>query len=398
MADKVCINGQMKRIDTTLHKPVIFLNGQKKVLAKAWTFINGEKVQLWGQAGIQVDYIKSDGLVSGWNIAVAIGEDWATLSGSRSGTPRVTRLNIANIDSPTVIQTVNWGYWPRNNTYLSDSNYLVFYGYNYDTHALNRLKTAYSDGTVSVDASYTTAGKTLIGDIGNYSFEYETLTKTFAQPQTLTRQYGTRFYSNGSSAYSVGTQPTSVSDGNFGPRLTTVGLQYDSSNWYGIFLGSGSYSTNSGTWKMGVASASKVSGTSYNMSFLDGNNIVVRGGSSIQLLNKTSLSVVYSGETLTDNGMSFKIIGRNGNYYYVVQYPSTAVAGGVVTLYLFDATDLSTVYTQTLPSDPFNENSGVSSFWNNCVPSPQNTGSGFLAVSGEGNAQIRIVRFSELFI
>ena len=48
MAVKVCINGQMKKIDTTLYKPVIFLNGSKKVLAKAWTFVNGEKIQLWG--------------------------------------------------------------------------------------------------------------------------------------------------------------------------------------------------------------------------------------------------------------------------------------------------------------------------------------------------------------
>ena len=100
MAVKVCINGQMKKIDTTLHKPVIFLNGQKKVLAKAWTFINGTKVQLWGQDGVQVDYIRADGLLSGWNKMVAIGESWATVAGSRSGTPSVSRLNISNISSP----------------------------------------------------------------------------------------------------------------------------------------------------------------------------------------------------------------------------------------------------------------------------------------------------------
>ena len=396
MAVKVCINGQMKKIDTTLHKPVIFLNGQKKVLAKAWTFIEGQKVQLWGQEGVQIDYIKQDGLVSGWTVAVAIGEDWATLAGSRSGTPRVTRLNIANIDSPTVIQTVDWGYWLRNNTFLSDSSYLTFYGYNYDTHALNRLKTSFGSGVVTVDNSCLLAGKVPIGDIGNSGFEYETLSKVFVQPQTLNRQYGTRFYVNGSSAYSIGHQPSTVSDGNYGPRLVTVGLQYDSNYWYGYVQGVGSYLSDTGTWRLGTTGCAKANSSSASMLFIDGSNIIARGGVSIEVIDKTSLTLVTQGPNLTDNGMTFKIIGRNGDYYYVVQYPSTAVANGVVTLYLFYVNNFSTVYTQTLPSDPFNEYSGVSTFWNNCVASPQVSGSGFLAVSGEGNAQIRIIRFSEL--
>ena len=395
MAVKVCVNGVMKQIDSTIHKPVIFLNGQKKVLDKAWIFINGEKKMLWGQPGVQLDYIVGNGLLTNYNRLVAIGETWATMAGVGSANPNVSRLNISNLSSPVVVQTVGWGYDLRNNTYLSDGNKLVFYGYNYDSRVLNRLGCSFSDGVVSVEKSYTTAGQTIIGDIGSSSIEYETLKRIFTQPQTLTRQYGTRFYVNGSSVYSVGHQPSSVSDGNYGPRLSDVGVQYSNSAWYGTFSGSGSYATDGGTWTIGTASASKVSSTAYNMMLVDGENIVV-GDSAVRLVDKTSLSVVYSSETLATTGMTYKVIGRNGDYYYVVQYPSTAVLDGVVTLYLLDKDDLSTVYTQVLPTDPFNEYSGVSTFWNNCYVSQQVSGSGFLGVSTSGNAQFRIIRFSEL--
>lgn len=394
MAVKVCINGEMKKIDTTLHKPVIFLNGEKKVLAKAWTFINGEKKTLWGQAGVQVDLIRGDGILAGNNSLVAIGENWATMAGNGGGDNYVSRIDISNLSLPSVIQTVAWGYKVRNNTFLSDTSKLVFYG-RVSSGTLNRLACNYSSGAITVENSYAMAGYTPIGDIGGSSIEYETLRRAFTQPTSLTRTYGTRFYVNGSAAYSFGHQPSSVSDSNYGPYLSSVGLQYASNAWYGIFRGYGSYLSDTGTWSIGTASASKVSSSLFQMQFIDGDNIVC-DGNTINLVDKTSLAVVYSGEDLTLNGMTFKNIGRNGDYYYVVQYPSTAVLNGVVTLYLFDKDDLSTVYTQTLPSDPFGEYGGVSTFWNNCVASPQTTGSGFLGVSATSSGIFRIVRFSEL--
>ena len=398
MAVKVCINGQMNKIDTTLHKPVIFINGQKKVLDKAWIFINGEKKMLWGQPGVQVDLISSDTVVSGVNIIKAVGENWLVTSGNGN----VNRLNISNLSNPSLIQSVAWGSSvASNNGFLSDTSKLVFYGS--ASGSFNRLACDFSTGGVSVEKTYTASNNTPFGDIGNSSIGYKNKTKSFVRPGpssgssgVVTRTWGSDIYVNDSVAYSFGTQPSGINDGNWGPYISGVYLQYSSTEWYINCVGVGNYSGQGGLNKLTTSARTKINGTLSGAIFLDGSSIVCLSSPNVNLVDKTSLAITYSSASIIGSGNAGKVLGRNGDYYYVITYPSTAAQGGVVTLYLLDKTDLSTVYTQVLPSDPFNEYSGVSTFWNNCVASPQVSGSGFLGVSGNVSGQLRIVRFSQL--
>lgn len=398
MAVKVCINGQMKKIDTTLHKPVIFINGQQKVLDKAWIFVNGEKKMLWGQPGVQVDLISSDTVVSGVNSIKAVGEDWLVTTGNGN----VNRLNITNLSSPSLIQSVAWGSeGSNNNGFLSDNSKLVFYGS--ASGSFNRLACDFSTGVVSVEQSYNAVNNTPFGDIGNSSIGYKNKVKSFVRPGPssgsagiVTRTWGADVYINDSVAYSFGTQPSTINDTNYGPYINEVYLQYSSTEWYIKCVGVGSYSSEGGLNKLTTSARTKINATLTDPIFLDGGSIVCLSSPSVNLADKTSLAITYSSDSIIGSGIAGKVLGRNGDYYYVITYPSTAVQGGVVTLYLLNKTDLSTVYTQVLPTDPFNEYSGVSTFWNNCVASPQVSGSGFLGVSGNVSGQLRIVRFSQL--
>lgn len=400
MAVKVCINGQMKKIDTALHKPVIFLNGQKKVLSKAWTFVNGEKKMLWGQPGIQVDLISNDGILTGINNIVAIGENWAVMDNQ---TGLVSRIDISNLSSPSLIQSVSWGVNYGQSYYQSSAGEKVFYGYLSSPRTLNKLGIDYSDGVVSVKKSYTMAnistGGVIMGDIGNSSIQAERLSKYWAQPTSITREYGTRFYINGASAYSIGHQPSSVSDGNYGPRMSSAYFQDSATTWLIGCVGFGSYASQGGFWHATTSGTSKYHDSiGVDPIMLDGDNIVGRSYSpgEMNLVDKTSMAILYTSESFTNSDMDFKFVGRNGGYYYIIQYPKIAVQDGIVTLYLLDVDDLTTVYSQVLPTDPFGEYNGVSTFWNGCSTTLDITGSGFLGVAGSVNGKMRIVRFSEL--
>lgn len=398
MAVKVCANGVMKKIDTTLHKPVIFLNGEKKVLAKAWTFINGEKKLLWGQPGIQVDLIKSDGIVSSTNRIKAIGDDWLVMATFAN---QINRIDISNISTPTLLQTVSWGdslgdY--RNSGYLSDSTKFVFYGVYGDT--LNRMACDYSTGVVTVEKSYVMSNsERKIGDIGNSSIGSKDK-KRSVNGGTL--RWGSDVYVNNSLAYSVGNYSSTTS---YGPLISFQYLQYSSSAWYIRCLAQGSYSSQNGLSRMTTSGITKINSTSINSLedyFLDGNNIAgvysSMARNTVELINKDSLSVVSS-NTLGDTNYEIKLVGRIGSCYYVIKTPRSHVnnLGLETTLYLLDATDLTNVvYTQTLPTDPFGEYNGTSEFWNACYVSAQNSGSGFLGVSADASGKIRVVRFSEL--
>lgn len=398
MAVKVCVNGQMKKIDTTLHKPVIFLNGQKKVLDKAWIFVNGEKKMLWGQPGVQVDLISSDTVVSGLNTIKAVGEDWLVTTGNGN----VNRLNISNLSNPSLIQSVAWGSsGSSNNCFLSNGSKLVFYGS--ASGSFNRLACDFSTGGVSVEKTYTVSNNTPFGDIGNSSIGYKNKTVSFIRPGPssgasgmVTRTWGSDIYINDSVAYSFGYKPSGLNDSNWGPSISGIYLQFTSTEWYVNCAGVGSYASQNGLNKLSTSARTKVNGTLSGPIFLDGNNIVCLSSPSVNLVDKTSLAITYSSASLIGSGITGKVIGRNGDYYYVITYPATATQGGVATLYLLDKDDLSTVYTQILPTDPFGEFSGTSGFWNSCAGSPQVSGSGFLGVSGSISGQLRVVRFSQL--
>lgn len=382
MAVKVCINGQMKKIDTTLHKPVIFLNGQKKVLDKAWTFINGEKIQLWGKEGVQIDYIRANGLISGQNKIVAIGENWAVLNSAGTYYDYVNRVDISNLSNPTLIQSVSWGTVVPNgyNGYRSSGDGWCFNASTSagQTSSGNELSINPSTGVVSINRTYSTTSINGAGFRGvNDSYFMFYSIETYYAPIGNTRikiTYGSRFYFNNSQRYTIG---------------TTSDAHYVNQTGYPVQINAGDFllKTTKGTYLANYSGITQKTSTQLNLFMLDGNDVVsVEGGNTIRFLNKSSLAVskTYSAAS----GYSLLFLGKNGTYYYFIEYKSDDAKLRVV-----KQSDMSLAFEESLPVDPFND--GVD-FWATCTTIPQITKSGYLGVSGSEAGKLRIVRFSEL--
>ena len=382
MAVKVCINGQMKKIDTTLHKPVIFLNGQKKVLDKAWTFINGEKIQLWGKEGVQIDYIRANGLLSGQNKIVAIGEDWAVVNSAGTYYDYVNRVDISNLSNPSLVQQVAWGTVTPNgyNGFRSSGDGWYFNASTSvgQTSSGNELNINPSTGVVSINRTYSTTdinGAPFAG-VNNSYFMFcsvETYYYTIGN-RRIRMAYGSRFCFNNVQRYTIGT----TSDSHY---VTQPG--------YPVQINAGDFllKTTKGTYLANYSGITQKTSTQLNLFMLDGDDVLCKDGDNvIKFLNKSSLAV--SKTYTAASGYNVVFVGRNGTYYYFVEYKSDDAKLRVV-----KQSDMSLAFEESLPVDPFND--GVD-FWATCTTVPQITKSGYLGVSGSVTGNLRIVRFSEL--
>lgn len=375
MAVKVCINGQMKRIDTTLHKPVIFLNGQKRVLDKAWTFINGEKVQLWGQEGVQIDYIKADGLISGITKPKAIGSNWLVAGSDRVYYENINRIDISNLSNPTLVQQVGWG-TARYNGFKSQDSGLYYFDASVSagtTSAGNELTVNPENGVVSVVRSNSTTQDNSASFRGTTN-SYFIYCHQRRSGQPINRVYGSDIYFNTSLRVSIGT----------------------TSDWYYItddFFTQVSASdvlanTNKGLHTLNYNGITQKSSSQFNILMLDGGDLVCQDGNKISLVDKDSLTEGLSYTASTGTNLTF--VGRNGNFYYIVERDT---ATGLTTLKLLRKTDFALSYVKDLPSDPFGDEID---FWASFNVSPIVSKSGFLAIGGNTSGQTRIVRFSSL--
>lgn len=407
MAVKVCVNGQMKAINTNLHKPVIFLNGQKKVLDKAWIFINGQKKLLWGETGVQIDYISSTGSLGGGNL-FAIGNDWADCY--YSGT--VYRINISNLSNPTLIQSVAWGSVENFNGYQTTSGNMVF-STSYltgmpSTTTSNKMVVNPATGVITINRT-DTYGNFYLQQTDGMLATYSTRSKSFATSHsTISIQYGTNFYWNGVLKYSTGREPTSASDTSGLLKLNGNALQVGQNSI--LFNLTGNYG-NPGLYVGNDSTYSRVNNAKGGLDLYDDNAIVrsyysgsvtfVSGAptTKLSIMDKTSYNDLYSYDVDFDNtGNVLKFLGCVGDYYYVIVMPNNSNATSGVKLVLLDKSNLSVVFTKDLPADPFGENSGRITFWSTCKGMPQVSQTGFIgAGTYTTGSKLRIVRFSEIF-
>lgn len=401
MALKVWKDGAMKKINTNLHKPVIFLNGTKYVLSKAYTFVGGDRQLIWGEEGVKIDYISSTGVLGGGRI-IAIGEDWAILN---QGTT-VFRVDISNLSDPQLIQSVQWGAILRYNALLSTGNSSIF------LTSDSKLNITQS-GAVEVLNTYNVGGTYLMDALGDGLATI--LPKTQAQSSSgsstgTIRQvlYGTDIYKNNTRIHSTGSWATGNANSLYVSAFTSIPMSSSFSfGGYGYYIQTdtntillglrGNQSANVGTYKMTESSLTKFDSTLRSgWSFMDNGNIIqVVDRTTINIVDKDDLSVLHS---YTVNNY-IRFLGKIGSYYYVLNIPENTATYGVAKLLLLSDDDLSVVDTKDLPDDPFNENGGAPNFWVNCQSFPHISKSGFLGVAtyNVNNLALRIARFSGIF-
>ena len=382
MALKIWKDGTMTSINTGLHKPVTFINGTKYKLDKAYTFVNGVKQEIWGEGGVQVDYISSTGVLSCGNI-FSIGDNWANGSYNNS----VSRLDINNLSNPSLIQQVAWGNVLRANCYQMSQQSGVFESWNKNNRTGYKLLESAQTGEITVDFSSqltaTSSATNFSGFVGITNSSIITVFSVYAGSAGTghTPVYNKTFYWNNVAKYFS---------------------EYDNLGYAGVMQTENeSYLVNTSTSRISNIRKLTVSGVSGVLSqlsfsgFYDNGNIFVSC-----ILNKIAKRAANDVGTdlytyVSESGRYCKLLGKIGSYIYVLDYPSTMLTTSEVKLVLLDETDLSVVYEKTLPVSPFNEDLN---FWTSCVCYPQNTNTGFLAVSTYNTSTLglRVARFSAL--
>lgn len=403
MALKIWLDNSMKKINTSTHKPVIFLNGDKYRIDKAYTFVNGERKQIWGETGVQIDYISSDGVLNGGDL-YAIGDDWMTLNYGLN----ILRVDISNLSNPSLIQSAAWGSILKYNAYQSTATESVFYSrassispYNYNKLIIDQ------DGVVAVDNSSVGTGLYFM-DGTNTEIATSTLLRenTAQAPNVRWACYGSDYYFGSTKKHTTGTyssgNTTSLISGNIyvatggstGSYRPDASLQIgDDSILINVW---GNKTSDTGLYEMTSSSLTRRSGTNlYNLNILDGNNIVRNEGNALVLNDKTSFTELHR---YTGTADKILFLGKISNNYYIIETVNNASTLNSTKLKLLDASDLSVTLTRDLPDDPFNENNGNATFWTQAVAKPMISTSGFLGVSSFNNStlSLRIVRISDI--
>lgn len=402
MALKIQTSGGMKKIDTNLHKPVTFIGGDKYILDKAWVFVNGVKNIIWGESGMQIDYISSTGSLGGGNI-FAIGENWVDCTWNKN----VYRIDISNLSNPTLIQNVQWGSAVSYNGYQTVIGSMVFYNREYTSgvYTSNKLFLDPVSGVITVGRSKNDTNIYLC-DTDNYLITETNRTKTFPNTRIT---YGTNFYWDGILKYSTGREPANVQDTSGNLVLSGSAIQVDQDSI--IFNLSGSYGSGSGLYLGTDTTYNRLTGTRSGNLMYDDNAITQEyyngtafvgnaPKTAISLLDKTSYAETHIFDTDFDNtGKILKFLGRVGNYYYVITMPNNSNATSGVKVVALNKSDLSVAFSRDLPADPFEENNGTIAYWYNCSTVPQVSQTGFVGVStyNANTLGLRIVRFSAIF-
>lgn len=191
MGLKVAINGEKKVIASRKTRPVVFINGQKKRLAKGLTFVNGQKKYLWGtESRIEFFNFEWD-LGDPDNAIIAIDESRMTVFGDRyiratstggyinptrmstigrfpgssiGGTVLIqqsnylTTFDISNVSAGSSVQSLQWGeLYHIVNPNESDETTTVWYSC--ATATRNRIVYTQGADTPVVDGTYASTGQ-----------------------------------------------------------------------------------------------------------------------------------------------------------------------------------------------------------------------------------------------
>lgn len=402
MALKAKLASGMRTVDTTIHRPVTFVNGQKKVLSKGITFINGVKKILWGDEGVPTDFIAVDGV--GCGKMFCIGETWMHTSNSN-----VYTFDISNLSIPSLSRTVEWGTVFQHSGFQSTGSGMVFGAAKSTTG--NKLVVDANGGITIPTSMALSSGVVASRGMTNTEIcQTKILSKSFVVQQItgriVTYRYGNEYYWGGVTKYSTGTPPATsggaytmeiiVGDLYTTPQpvpssLTTVGdycgIQNSSSSIL-LNIQSTTHTNLNGLYSATNTGLTKIREQLFGLRLLDGNYYCGYGATRdiFCLYNKNSFAVEHS---YTDTGWKLNFLGRIGNYYYLV-----GTKDGNAKLVVLSKTDLSFVWKQPLENDPFGEND--TTFWTNIDCYPHVSLSGFLGASVYTASKLRVVRIGQL--
>lgn len=393
---KVKLPTGMEKIDVNLHKPVIFLNGQKRVLDKAWVFVNGEKKMLWGEMGVNIDYIQPSSDIG--NI-FAIGENWVDTSNSQM----ISLWDMSNLSNITLKESVGWGNVGYQNEYQSTDDNLIYFG---DTSVnCNKMKLNPNTGELTVLSTINGLDNHIVqGHTNSATLRTEVLSRYFPNTSRVsstvpgvTLQYGTNFYWNGTARYSTGRRPSSTSDSNYRLMISDGVLQIEDEAL--LINMSGTYDTGSGLYSATISGVNKLSGTMYgDIVMLDGDKICCANKTDFYTINKNNFSELYRMSVGSSDVLRF--IGKLGGYYYLVKVVNYNLTSAEAKLILLDADDYSVAWEQDIPADPFWDYDGKGMFWydNRFKAVIQNSRTGFLGAYYRDSSAgtVKIVRFSGL--
>ena len=408
MALKIWKDGVMTKIDTNLHKPVIFLNGDKYKLDKAYTFVNGQKQQIWGESGVQIDYISSTGVLGG-GFPFAVGETWLNCYCNNN----IYFLDISNLSNPTLTRTASWGNVIKYNNYQSDNSDTIFEGWNGTSRTDYKFTLDNSTGAMSVVSSMnftpTSSDTNMSSYVGMTNSYFINCFSTLAnfRPQFWNRNA----YWNDTQKYGWNMVSLPL-QGYFQDNTETIigwapsgGLSRFSNSGYQNIAGSIPTSTYSPKLSTGIVNLLNVA---HQQLFSDGTYVYTAQNSIVQkrLISDLTTQVAYYDNVASDEKL--RLLGKIGNYVYCLKIPlysstSTTNSGtpdSIIKLLLLNDNDFSVAYEKVLPNDPFNENYGYPNFWTyfSACAVPQISETGFLSFGYYDNTslKLRIVRFSGL--
>lgn len=333
MGLKVAINGEKKVIASRKTRPVVFINGQKKRLAKGLTFVNGQKKYLWGtESRIEFFNFEWD-LGDPDNAIVAIDESRMTVFGDRyvrkiSATNRLptggfvsstvlvplsnylTTFDISNVSAGSSVQSLQWGeLYHIVNPNESDETTTVWYSC--ATATRNRIVYTQGANAPVVDGTYASTGQSNLA---------------WCVPLP-----------DGKNLWGVGS--------NLGYNSTTVSTSatIDYPTWDGtntVFTGDSAIyrCTASGCVQLFTVASHN---TIYVNKMADGDNLLVagynNGSTSAKLIKFDSdgtrlWEYTLDGDSAT-NPRRAKIVCRSGDLYYVLDEPVSTTATDL-TVYL----------------------------------------------------------------
>ena len=378
MALKVKLPSGMKEIDTVVHRPVTFVGGVKKVLFKAVTFVNGVKKVLWGD--FPIDYIAINSVACG-NM-YAIGDTWMHTSLGDN----TLQFDISNLSDPTLVQSISWGNVFQWSGYQSSGNSMVF-----GSTKGNKISVNGTTGVVSVVTTYAYPSNAE-GFVGVTDEYVCTLINLYTSNHVVK---GNGVYWNTTNTYSIGGVMGHGTHYNNTPCIqvdtNTILVNMDSDA-----------TTRIGLYTLTPDSYTKVANQMNDLLCLDNGyllgvtNYSANDTSSVFNLYDPSDYTVVQTYTHADPTETIKLLGRMGENYYFISCPKNISATSGVKVFLLNKDDLTTFYTQDLPSDPFNENGGAVTFWRNCTVNPLTSTSGYLGASTYSNASFRCVRIGQL--
>lgn len=312
MALKTVINGVSKRIITPLK---MYHNGQWIQIKKGYTFINGQKVQIWGNTRLQmfsipytlgyytdILYIDDDNMYTFGNLSGTITPI------NPDGTPGqpiyMTKSNclcsftISNPSSATYDGYTQWGQYPIFSPLESDDeNYIYYFAKN---STRNKVKLQKGTGTSIVDTV------TLSGSL------------IWCVPLANGHNLWVKNYVSGRTTYyQLGYDSTVLLDTSNGNGLYPV--CWDNGNFV---VGS----VNEQIFRLDITGRTRILQSNdaiVTSKMLDGDNLIIAGYSSsaakVGVYDTTNQTTIWEKQFSADRRPD--IIGEGGGYYYVIDKP-----------------------------------------------------------------------------